>query len=505
VQSGYFVRHWRGELSLAMAYWASGILANVLIRSTDGAVDLIAERNDFSPAPYAAMSIAVALFGLVMTAWLFVGIWRSASRHKSRGGRVVWAWVAKSLVVAGVIATTTFYALITVPEISETVRTALGVDEADAYEFRLLGDGTELEFSGPITIGTAKDFTEMLDAAPQVKVLHLSSPGGLVREASRIADKVAKRALVTYVSDECSSACTDIFLAGRERFIGTHAKLGFHRASYGNSVSYRAYTLAREQREHLLSLGIPSDFAEKAVARVGDSIWYPTHDELLRAHVISAVAERGRFADTRTSDDIERTLALVPFYASIKKTAPKIFDALVDAVAKETEASATNEDVLATADEQLKELIDRLLPHASDRVVLEEASIFIGYLDRLKSIDPESCAAVADGEGAKLKIDLHRRFPDLGKRELAFREAIIFSTDPDRPLPSAAAVEPYLSGVFAQMQKQFGDDADLLGKDGLKPAEYKRYCEVMAAFYREVTNLPAPQAADVLRHLYSER
>jgi hypothetical protein len=504
-QSGYFVRHWRGELSLAMAYWASGFLANLLIRSTDSAVDLIAERNDFSPAPYAAMSIAVALFGLVLTVWLFVGIWRSASRHKSRGGRVVWAWVAKSLVVVGVIATTTFYALITVPEISETVRTALGVDEANEHAFRLLRGGTELEFSGPITIGTAKDFAETLDAAPQVKVLHLSSPGGLVREASRIAEKIAKRGLVTYVSDECSSACTDIFLAGRERFIGNRAKLGFHRASYGNSVSYRAYSLAREQREHLLSLGIPSDFAEKAVARVGDSIWYPTHDELLRAHVISGVAERGRFANSGASADLEQVLLQVPIYASLKKTAPKIFDAFADEVARERDDGATNGEILAAAKEQFSELIDRLLPHAPDRLVLEEASIFIGYLDRLKSIDPESCAAVADAEGAELKIDLHQRFPDLGKRELAFREAIIVSTDPDRPVPSASAVEPYLTIVFMKMEEQFGADADLLRKDALKPSEYKRYCEVMAAFYREVTSLPAAQAADVLRRLYSER
>lgn len=100
---------------------------------------------------------------------------------------------------------------------------------------------------------------------------------------------------------------------------------------------------------------------------------------------------------------------------------------------------------------------------------------------------------------------MQRRFPDLGQRELAFREAMIVSTDPDRPLPSASAVEPYLTKVFAKIEMQFGADAGLLGKDGLKPSEYKRYCEVMAAFYREVTSFPAAQAADVLRHLYSER
>jgi hypothetical protein len=55
------------------------------------------------------------------------------------------------------------------------------------------------------------------------------------------------------------------------------------------------------------------------------------------------------------------------------------------------------------------------------------------------------------------------------------------------------------------MQKQFGNDAGLLGKETVRPTEYKRYCEVMAAFYREVTKLPAAQAADLLRHLYSDK
>jgi hypothetical protein len=221
--------------------------------------------------------------------------------------------------------------------------------------------------------------------------------------------------------------------------------------------------------------------------------------------VITGVAERGLFADTRTSVEIEKALLRDPIYASLKRTAPKIFDAFVEGLARETERATTNEEILAAAQELFSELVDRLLPHAPDHLVLEEASVFIGYLDRLKSIDPESCAALADGKGAELKIDLHQKFPDLGEREIAFRNAMIVFTDPDRALPSASAVEPFLTKVFKKMEEQFGADADLLGKDALKPGEYKRYCEVMAAFYREITTLPAAQAADVLRHLYSER
>jgi hypothetical protein len=55
------------------------------------------------------------------------------------------------------------------------------------------------------------------------------------------------------------------------------------------------------------------------------------------------------------------------------------------------------------------------------------------------------------------------------------------------------------------MHKRFGADADLLGKDTYEPREYKRLCEVLTGFHREIMRLPDPHAADVLRYVYSER
>jgi hypothetical protein len=126
-------------------------------------------------------------------------------------------------------------------------------------------------------------------------------------------------------------------------------------------------------------------------------------------------------------------------------------------------------------------------------------------MDKLKSIDPESCAAVAEVDSAELKVDLKRQFPELVRRELAFREALVASTDPNRPIPTESQVGPHLSDVMTKMHKQFGSDADLLGKDTYEPREYKRLCEVLAGFYREIMRLPNPQAAQVLRYVYSER
>ncbi len=126
-------------------------------------------------------------------------------------------------------------------------------------------------------------------------------------------------------------------------------------------------------------------------------------------------------------------------------------------------------------------------------------------MDRLKSIDPESCAALGEADGAELKADLNRQFPELSRREFALRQALIVSTDLDRPVPAESQIERHLTGVFTKMQEQFQDDANLLGKDTLEPSEYKRFCEVKVSLCQEIMRLPNVQAADVLRYLYSEK
>jgi hypothetical protein len=368
-----------------------------------------------------------------------------------------------------------------------------------------LRDGTELEFSGEIVIGTARAFAQALDAAPQVKVLHLNSNGGKLDEADRIAAKVAGRKLVTYVSDECVSACTHIFLAGRERWIGDHGKLGFHRPYYSALVDFNRLAITSQEGKYLRSFGIPENFVAKVLSTPGSSMWYPSGEELARAHVISGVAKKGGFADSGELADLAEILLQVPIYASLKQADPKLFEAFLDAVLQERQDGDGAKEILASAGELFGEVIDRLLPHAPDPLVLAQTSIYLGYMDELKSVDPESCAALAGGNDAELKADLTKQFPELSKREEAFRESLIVSTDPNRPVPTKSEVEPHLTEVFTKIRERYGDDANLLGKDTLESDEYRRFCKVTIGLYREITRLPSARAADLLRYLYNEQ
>ncbi len=502
--SNYLVRHWRGELSLAQAFWLDGFLSGVAMRVIEHATNWFVDADQSRESYQVVIVLAAYVLALLtITGWLLVGIWRSASRHRARGGWALWAWSAKFFVIVEVLALIFVTAYFDLPQIAENAQIALEDHDAGGHTFQLLRDGTELEFSGGITLGTARHLASILAGAPNVKVLHLHSGGGRTVDGSDMAEQVAKRGLETYVSAECSSACTHVFLAGRKRWLGEHAKLGFHQVSATGASARELREANRYEREYLKALGLPADFVEKALSTPSSSIWYPTHDELLSAHAISGIAKKGTFAESSEAAELTAILLGVPVYAAMQKAKPALFDAFVDAVSLEYQKGDGAGKALASADGFFSDVVDRLLPHASDALVLERTSIYVGYMERLQSIDPESCAALEGGNGPAFKADL-KQFPELSNREIAFRVALVVTTDLDRPVPTASQVEPYLTNAFKKMDAQFGDDANLLGKDTLAPTEYKRHCEVVTSFYREIMRLPGPQAANVLRYLYSE-
>jgi hypothetical protein len=494
-------------MSLPTTFWINGLMIGGLAVGL-----LVTAANWFANADrsHESYQIVLALAAsfvvvLAINIWQIVGIWRSAASHPSNGGSVLWARSAQFFVVVAVLVVIFVDTQFELRRITENVHLALEDRNNGPHAFHLLRGGTELEFSGVITLGTARDFARVLAASPNVKVLHLHSGGGRAADGFDMAQQVWSRKLETYVAVECSSACADIFLAGRQRWLGEHAKLGFHQPSSARGSDAGLRLASQYQREYFASRGVPADFIDKVLSTPGSSIWYPTREELLRAHVISGIAEAGKFAVSVEVAKIEAALLRVPIYASLKQAAPKVFQEFLNGLAGEIDEGATAQDIITSADNQFTELVNHLLPHASDRLVLEHTSIFVGYLDRLKTTDPESCAAMADAEGATFRADLARQFPELSKRELAFRQALIATANLDRPVPEQSQIDPDLKVVFTKMREQFGDDADLLDKDLLEPSQYKRFCEITVSFYLEAMKLPEGRGADLLRHMYNEK
>ena len=175
---------------------------------------------------------------------------------------------------------------------------ALGVgataraDDPDisSHQIRLVNAGFEIEFSGGMGQGSADELSRMLDANPGVRVVHLNSPGGLVGEGRRMMDIIQRHLLITTTDNYCLSACTLAFLGGRERYLAPGAHLGFH-SEYSDKISEAQVEDSQHQDEvTMISLGIPSDFVEKAFATPKGRIWIPKVGELEDAHVITGVS-----------------------------------------------------------------------------------------------------------------------------------------------------------------------------------------------------------------------
>ncbi|MEQ1499537.1 MAG: hypothetical protein ABL914_12855, partial [Novosphingobium sp.] len=198
----------------------------------------------------------------------------------------------------------------------------------------LSADGTTVYLVGTILDDTFKRFDAVLSRAPKARTLFLASPGGLTLEARLIAAAVRKRKLNTYVEQYCASACTQLFVAGRERVMGKEAILGFHQAVgvdrrgratrvnratdralsptsvfgvNGNDTLRLAYELA----------GLDKDFITKVLAKNHEQMWFPTVKELTEARVITRLAEKPEFPlpeGSISKDDLGALLAKRPIW-----------------------------------------------------------------------------------------------------------------------------------------------------------------------------------------------
>ena len=105
-----------------------------------------------------------------------------------------------------------------------------------------------------------------------------------------MSDLIRARGLSTFVAQDCMSACTIVFLGGRQREIFPSARIGFHQPAFrGMTAASRAAAIATEQAR-LQRFGLSREFAARANTATPTGMWYPDKDELVREKVVTRVA-----------------------------------------------------------------------------------------------------------------------------------------------------------------------------------------------------------------------
>jgi hypothetical protein len=145
-----------------------------------------------------------------------------------------------------------------------------------------------IHLSGGYGPGVARDLVEYLAAHHEAVAVELSGPGGRLREGMEIAELIEKRGLSTIVNKRCASACTFAFAGGKERIVAGNGVLGFH-ASRGPSVLLEWLKDTNLEDAFRKQRGLDDQFIARANAVPCNAIWYPTHDELMAAGVVTAI------------------------------------------------------------------------------------------------------------------------------------------------------------------------------------------------------------------------
>jgi hypothetical protein len=106
-----------------------------------------------------------------------------------------------------------------------------------------------------------------------------------------MSDLIRVRGLNTFVAQDCMSACTIVFLGGKERMIFPSARIGFHQPAFrGMTAASRAAAIATEQAR-LQRFGLSREFAVRANTATPSGMWFPAHDELVREKVVTRVVQ----------------------------------------------------------------------------------------------------------------------------------------------------------------------------------------------------------------------
>lgn len=141
---------------------------------------------------------------------------------------------------------------------------------------------------GDITHDSERLFAQVVRANPELKVVQIESYGGYIREAMVMASLIRRRNLDTVTFSTCASACTLMFIAGHNRYIGLDAVFGFHRAGYAGMASSETLEEADQRMgAFYLLMGATSEIEQKTLATPHHQLWMPLQSELFATNYVT--------------------------------------------------------------------------------------------------------------------------------------------------------------------------------------------------------------------------
>lgn len=332
----YIGRHWRGELSLGVAYWINLALLNVILGFL---IFLVGNQNiSMHPVKYSQLAFCFFTFILfVFPLWQIVGTWRTAARGID-GVMTGWGKVVQFLIVFGTLSLAG-----TIMEIIPIYRNLFHVafnykkDGFQDYKIKLANNKSLVHLTGALGFGVSEKFKEVLKEHPEIKGVILDSRGGRAYEGQELAEIIKRKGLDTYSLKGCLSACPMAFIAGKKRYLGSEANIGFHQ--HGGVITAEQTRQLQEEYLHFFKqANVKGAFIKRIFLTANEGMWYPTINQMLDARVIHGIVNPSdlipvkwpsRFKSEIKIDSIINDL---PLYKTIKKYDLKTYNKIIQSV-----------------------------------------------------------------------------------------------------------------------------------------------------------------------------
>jgi len=508
--SNFVARHWRGELPLWASYWLVVWLGNIVFAVVGVLIAKgLKAESGYNPLNiFAIIALTWTSMALVVS-WQLVGVWRSANNYAqaraSVGQRTFWGRLAQAAVILGVIGNIATFVREGAPQLVEVSGMAFRNDpDVPDYSIRVMRDGTEAEIVGGFKFGLTEDFVKILAASRQITVVHLDSIGGRLGEGEKMFKLIRDRGLNTYVSSKCLSACTLAFAGGRERFLHRDAALGFHKGTF---PGVRESDFDSIQRSVFRSAGFDETFISTALSTPHREMWRPSPQALMRARVVTAIADGTKFAFSGLGADLskERIAAVLagalPVFDTIRARFPEQYDALAEEYYNNLVKGKTEAETIDALRTKLMPFVRTLLPMADDDVLVDYNKLLLDQYRELSAKDPSRCYMYASGEDSRANFSGELSKAVL-QQELGLNARAVKTATKRDPVDKRF-IEALWRKVHAQMGASGVTNADwtLFETRNVPKAGHARYCQIATIFVREVGRLPQSEAAILMREI----
>ncbi|MDC1287706.1 hypothetical protein N8198_07460 [Gammaproteobacteria bacterium] len=294
----FLMSHWLGKLPLRTSLWLNLIALLIVISYAEL---FLLSKLGADPTQLISMTLVSLFFTrLVIFPWQLIGLLRAIEfdylEHKN---------ILKTRALQGFAVLAILFTLVYCLEVIQGTLYYLKQIESYSrpgdkveYQLNVSEDQQRLFIRGDLNIGVTTAVRSTIATYPQIRSVVMHSRGGHIYEGRGLARIFIEHDIDTYVFEECSSACTTAFIGGKQRYIGTQGKLGFHRyrvetTEFSQFVNF--YNLRAEQQRDLAlfkARGINQAFLDRVFDQPASRIWYPDHATLRAAQIIDDVITR---------------------------------------------------------------------------------------------------------------------------------------------------------------------------------------------------------------------